>query len=54
MLWEDGSVTRIVKLFDWNGFETSEPEECVAITGAMPDGRWISMLVNNYESRATH
>lgn len=53
VIFDDGSTTPILNMYDSEGFDTYEPDECVSFV-YRADGQWITELVSNFDFPSKH
>lgn len=51
---DDGTVCPITNLYDWEGDETEDPAAAVSAVGQLPDGRWATIDLREFEPELLH
>lgn len=53
-LTDAGDVCGVQTFLDEEGDETDDPAAAVVAVGQLPDGRWFSVDMRDYEAARTH
>lgn len=50
----DGLLVPLIDLFDINGDETQDPSAAIAAVAELPNGTWMSLIIDDFPQLVKH